>query len=59
MWEYLCEVNPDLLRQSWELCMDKFPSMRLRFSWREELVQVIDKHSSVDWRYSDLSGGYN
>ena len=56
MWEYLCEVNPDLLRQSWELCMDKFPSMRLRFSWREELVQVIDKHSSVDWRYSDLSG---
>ena len=56
MWEYLCEVNPDLLRQSWERCMDKFPSMRLRFSWRDELVQIIDKRSSLDWRYSDISG---
>jgi len=30
-------------------------SLRLRLKWDEELVQVIDKEGSLDWRYIDLS----
>ena len=33
----------------------RYPNLRLRFAWEEELIQIIDKEGNVDWRYIDLS----
>jgi len=55
IWEYKNQLNLDRLKESWELAQIKYPSLRLRFGWDEQLVQVIDKVGKLDWRYIDLS----
>lgn len=55
MWTYATEINPHLLHEAWLGAQRKYPSLRLRFGWQDELVQVIDAKGTVDWRYHDLS----
>lgn len=48
-WDYHNVLNVELLKKSWELTQQKYETMRLRFAWEEELVQVIDKVGNLDW----------
>ncbi|MFN7096582.1 MAG: amino acid adenylation domain-containing protein, partial [Gammaproteobacteria bacterium] len=56
IWEYHHQLNVETLKFAWECALVKFPSLRLRFSYDEELVQVIDRTRYLDWQYLDLSG---
>ncbi|RNA62635.1 amino acid adenylation domain-containing protein [Chryseobacterium nematophagum] len=56
LWDYHGVVDLDKLEGSWEYVQKKHPVLRTRFDWSESIVQVVDKMSSVDWRYIDLSG---
>ncbi|WP_228435878.1 non-ribosomal peptide synthetase [Chryseobacterium pennipullorum] len=55
MWEYCAKINVEELRNSWELTQAQYPSLRIRFSWNGEIVQVIDKEGQLDWRYEEIS----
>ncbi|MBP7006902.1 MAG: amino acid adenylation domain-containing protein, partial [Candidatus Pacebacteria bacterium] len=55
IWKYNNTLEVNKLREAWSYAQKKYPSLRLRFAWEEELVQVIDKIGHVDWRYIDLS----
>ncbi len=52
-WEYENELNINYLKQAWQLAVDKYPSLRLRFAWDNELIQIIDKQVDVEWKYTD------
>jgi amino acid adenylation domain-containing protein/thioester reductase-like protein len=54
-WEYNAYLNIHLLEESWRLAQKKYSSLRLRFAWDEELVQVIDQKGNLDWKFLDLS----
>ncbi|WP_259081427.1 condensation domain-containing protein, partial [Chryseobacterium sp. BIGb0232] len=55
-WDYLAGINTDKLKEAWSHTQQQFPALRLRFDWSEEIVQVIDKESPLDWRYQDITG---
>ena len=55
IWEYKKEIEIDKLKEAWECAQKKYAALRLRFDWKEELLQVIDKEISLDWRYIDIS----
>ncbi len=55
MWNYATAIDPQLLREAWLAAQRKFPSLRLRFGWKDDLVQVVDAHGTLDWRRHDLS----
>jgi amino acid adenylation domain-containing protein/non-ribosomal peptide synthase protein (TIGR01720 family) len=55
IWQYCTVLDVELLKKAWEYMQVKYPSLRLRFAWEEELVQVIDKKGILDWRYIDIS----
>ena len=55
LWQYHQGLNLIHLKKAWEFAQEKFGSLRLRFSWDEKIVQVIDKKGELDWRYVDLS----
>lgn len=55
LFEYNHKVDAEKLKEAWESAQRKYSTLRLRFAWDEELVQIIDKKGSVDWRYIDLS----
>jgi amino acid adenylation domain-containing protein/non-ribosomal peptide synthase protein (TIGR01720 family) len=56
IWQYNSVLEINLLKKAWDYAQKRYPSLRLRFAWEEELVQIIDKEGYVDWRYIDLSG---
>ncbi|MDN3695556.1 amino acid adenylation domain-containing protein [Chryseobacterium tructae] len=55
VWDYLSEMNLDQLKKAWLYTQKQLPTLRLRFDWSEEIVQIIDKKGILDWRYHDLS----
>ena len=55
LWDYNSKIDLDKLKQAWEYAQSKYPALRMRLSWREELVQIIDKQGELDWRYIDIS----
>ncbi|RKS87532.1 non-ribosomal peptide synthase protein (TIGR01720 family)/amino acid adenylation domain-containing protein [Orbus hercynius] len=55
IWDYYNPIKAELLKQAWQLTQAKYPALRLRFSWDEELIQIIDKQSGFDWQFIDLS----
>jgi len=57
IWQYKNRLDLVNLKAAWELAQAKYPTLRLRFSWEEELVQVIDSvgQLQLDWRYIDIS----
>jgi non-ribosomal peptide synthase protein (TIGR01720 family) len=55
IFEYHHSVNINHLKEAWESSQTRYSSLRLRFAWDEELVQIIDKDGRLDWRYLDLS----
>ena len=57
IWQYNASIEIDTLKQAWFFAQRKFSSLRLRFSWNEELVQIIDKKGILNFKYLDLSKG--
>ena len=55
IWQYNNELDISKLKEAWSYAQARYPALRLRFAWQEELVQVIDKEGTLDWRYIDLS----
>lgn len=52
---YDTAISFSLLKRAWKYAIDKFPALRLRFAWDNQLIQIIDKNAELDWRYLDLS----
>ncbi|SQB47407.1 Linear gramicidin synthase subunit D [Chryseobacterium jejuense] len=55
MWDYQAKINTDKLKNSWALTQAQYPSLRIRFDWNGEIVQIVDKEGKLDWRYEDIS----
>lgn len=55
IWDYYCSIDPQKLLSAWQYAQQKFPTLRLRFAWDEELVQIIDKEGLVEWQQVDIS----
>ncbi|MCE3268251.1 MAG: amino acid adenylation protein, partial [Burkholderiales bacterium] len=55
VFDYNNEIEPDRLRKAWQKAVNKYPGLRLRFAWHEELVQIVDKYQEIDWTYLDIS----
>ncbi|MEV6340629.1 amino acid adenylation domain-containing protein [Nocardia vinacea] len=55
-WDYATCIDVDAVHEAWIRAQREFPALRLRFGWREALVQIVDADASVDWRHIDLSG---
>ena len=47
VWQYKGKLDLETLYESWSLAQKKYPSLRLRFKWEEELVQKIDKEGKI------------
>ncbi|KFF74859.1 hypothetical protein HX13_12800 [Chryseobacterium sp. P1-3] len=54
VWDYLSDMNVEALKEAWSYTQQQFPALRLRFDWNGEIIQIIDKKGSLDWRYQDL-----
>ncbi|KFF74864.1 hypothetical protein HX13_12830 [Chryseobacterium sp. P1-3] len=55
LWDYNAVLDVESLKKAWCLTQEAYPSLRLRFDWNGEIVQVINKNGNVDWRYQDIS----
>lgn len=55
IWDYCSPIDQGKLKQAWAYAQEKYPTLRLRFGWEEELIQIVDKHSSVEWEFIDIS----
>lgn len=55
VWKYSSPIDPDTFKQAWQAVQKTYPSLRLRFAWEEELVQIVDKTGSLNWEYIDIS----
>ena len=54
LWKYKSQVNEDYFIQSWQQALDRYPGLRVRFNWEEEIVQIIDKKITLDYRFRDI-----
>ena len=59
VWIYNNKLNVNLLKKAWKSAQIKYPTLRLKLLWDNELIQVIDKKGSLDWRFIDLSNTTN
>lgn len=55
VFKYNNELYPERLKMAWQGAVNKYPSLRLRFAWQEELIQIVDKHQEIYWKYLDIS----
>ncbi|WP_232789950.1 non-ribosomal peptide synthetase [Serratia sp. H1n] len=55
VWHYHNALNIERLKQAWQCSQAKYPALRLRFSWQEEFVQIVDKQGSFGWQFIDIS----
>ena len=56
LYRYRCLINPDLLKRAWSCAQRKYPSLRLRFEWGDDAVQIIEPDEKpLNWRFIDLS----
>ena len=59
LWKYKSQVNKDYFIQSWQQALDRYPGLRVRFNWEEEIVQIIDKKITLDYRFRDIQDKRN
>lgn len=55
IWKYHNNLDIEYLKLAWEYAQKRFDSLRLRFFLENEIVQVIDKEASLEWKFVDLS----
>ncbi|WP_308506855.1 non-ribosomal peptide synthetase [Pseudoduganella ginsengisoli] len=54
IWEYGSEIDEDKLRQAWETAQRMYGALRMRFSWQDKLLQIIDRSAALEWESLDL-----
>uniref|UniRef100_UPI00046AAAE5 non-ribosomal peptide synthetase n=1 Tax=unclassified Serratia (in: enterobacteria) TaxID=2647522 RepID=UPI00046AAAE5 len=54
-WDYDNALDIDCLKQAWLQAQQQYPTLRSRFDWHEELVQIVDTHAPMNWQFFDLS----
>ncbi|KAG0006413.1 hypothetical protein BGZ65_008339, partial [Modicella reniformis] len=52
---YSTNIEPELYKAAWQSAQTKYPSLRMRFAWENEVLQIIDKSQTLDWRFTDLT----
>jgi N-(5-amino-5-carboxypentanoyl)-L-cysteinyl-D-valine synthase len=50
---YEVSLNAQLYKAAWEAVHKRHPALRLRFSWEDQVSQVVDSDASLDWRVLD------
>ncbi|MDI9359125.1 MAG: condensation domain-containing protein, partial [Phycisphaerales bacterium] len=53
-WRYHTAVNENYFMQAWQLALNHYPGLRVRFNWDHELIQIIDKKAVLDYRFRDI-----
>jgi amino acid adenylation domain-containing protein/non-ribosomal peptide synthase protein (TIGR01720 family) len=53
--QYDQALNVDVYKQAWENSIKRYPSLRLAFSWSNNLIQLVHKTANLNWTYIDLS----
>ena len=56
VFDYNTTLDADKYKKSWEYALKRYASLRLRFAWDEEIIQIIDKEVDLDWRYIEIIG---
>ncbi|KAG6001443.1 NRPS protein [Claviceps maximensis] len=54
--EYEVPIRQDVYRAAWEHVHRQHPALRIRFSWEDEVVQILGSESTLDWRVIDAAG---
>ena len=51
-------LNPELLRQAWQVLVDRHAVLRTSFHWEklEKPMQVVRQQAAVPWTFSDWRG---
>lgn len=52
---YKTALDVDLYRAAWEATYSRHPAMRLRFCWKDEVSQLVEPETNLDWRVLDWS----
>ena len=55
LWDYNCSIDEGKLLEAWKYAQQKFPTLRLRFGWEEDLIQIIDKQGTIQWKVVDIT----
>ncbi len=55
LMEYHKPLNLEFYQQCWGYAQEKYPALRMRFAWSEQMVQVIDSSVALNWNFVDLS----
>ena len=55
LWIYNNKLDVNLLKKAWQYAQIKYPTLRLKLLWDNELIQVIEEKGSLDFRFIDLS----
>ena len=48
---YHAAILPDLFHKAWKHVQLNFPSLRLRFRWGQDVLQVIDQDQPLNWKF--------
>lgn len=56
IWDYHRVISPSIMKKAWLFTQQQFASLRLRFDWQEEFIQIIDKTAKLNWNELDLRG---
>ncbi len=55
IWKYHNKLDISKLEAAWRSAQEKYPALRLRFSWEQEIIQIVDHLGTLNWRNIDLS----
>ncbi len=55
IWSYNSHIDTELMRTAWSITQNNHSSLRLRFDWEEEFIQIIDKVSHTPFTVTDIS----
>jgi amino acid adenylation domain-containing protein/non-ribosomal peptide synthase protein (TIGR01720 family) len=55
LFDYHEAIDVPLFLQAWELCIERYPSLRTAFNWDEKLIQVIYKKARLEHHFHDIS----
>nr|CAA38631.1 delta-(L-alpha-aminoadiphyl)-L-cysteinyl-D-valinesynthetase (ACV synthetase) [Aspergillus nidulans] len=52
---YDVNINPDLFKKAWKQVQHMLPTLRLRFQWGQDVLQVIDEDQPLNWWFLHLA----
>ncbi|BCS19536.1 non-ribosomal peptide synthetase [Aspergillus puulaauensis] len=52
---YNAALLPDLYQRAWKHVQHTIPSLRLRFQWGQDVLQIVDKDQALNWKFLRLT----